>query len=182
MNQYVQKNRATIALQHQFYLGPFDYEILSLANICSKQYKLVEYFEYQSHTLQQEIDSRVASSRPFTNKEIMSILCSVVLAMSHISKLEMIHYTLSPTDIIIDQDGVCKVLSPTLSEHQFDFNPHPDFYYAPETLKIFKMQSANNSLTNKSAVFTLGMTILSIIHLSPLNHLYNLKTFTLDYE
>lgn len=44
------------------------------------------------------------------------------------------------------------------------------------------MQSANNSLSNKSAVFTLGMTLLSMIHLTPLSHLYNLKTFTLDYE
>jgi len=112
----------------------------------------------------------------------MSILCSVVLAMSHISKLELVHYTLNPTDIIIDQEGVCKVLSPALSEHQFDFNPHPNFYYAPETLKIFKMQSASNTLTNKSAVFTLGMTLLSMIHLTSLNHLYNLKNSTLDYE
>jgi len=25
MNQYVQKHRTAMALQHQFYLGPFDY-------------------------------------------------------------------------------------------------------------------------------------------------------------
>ncbi len=92
----------------------------------------------------------------------MSILCSCVLAMSHICKLELTHYTLSPKDIVIDQDGICKILSPVLSEYGFDFTPNKEFYYAPETLKIFKMQAVSNGLSNKSAVFTLGVTILSM--------------------
>ena len=102
----------------------------------------------------------------------MSILCSAVLALSHISKLELVHTTLNPDDIIIDDQGVCKVISSNLSNHQFTFEQDPSFYYAPETLKIFKMQSANNTLTNKSGVFTLGVTLLSMVHLTPLHHLY----------
>lgn len=61
----------------------------------------------------------------------MSILCSCVLAMSHLSKLEALHYTLSPTDIVIDDLGICKVLCAALTQHSFDFNYQPDFYYAP---------------------------------------------------
>lgn len=100
--------------------------------------------------------------------------------MSYISKLELTHYTLNPTDIIIDQDGVCKILSSALSEYLFDFNPNHNFYYSPETLKIFKMQSVTNALTNKSAVFTLGLTILSMINLCSMNYLYNFSSFTVN--
>jgi serine/threonine protein kinase len=112
----------------------------------------------------------------------MSILCSCVLAMSHLSRLEALHYTLSPTDIVIDDHGVCKVLCPALSDHLFDFNFSSHFYYAPETLRIFKMQTAPNGLTNKSGVFTLGMTLLHMLLLTPLTHLYDPLTYTLDYE
>ena len=66
--------------------------------------------------------------------------------------------------------------------HQFDFNADKKCYYAPETLKIFKMQAANNTLTNKSAVFTLGMTMLAMVHLSDLHHLYNFGSFTVNIE
>lgn len=44
--------------------------------------------------------------------------------MSHICKLELTHTTLNPKDIIIDQDGVCKIISPVLSEYTFDFSPN----------------------------------------------------------
>jgi serine/threonine protein kinase len=171
-----------MALQHQFYLNAMDYEILAQANICSKQYKIVEYFEYQGHTLLEEIEKRAGSHRVFSNKEIMSILCSVVLAMSYVSKLEMTHTTLNPTDIVIDEEGICKVVSGAISQYQLDFTPKKGFYYAPETLKIFKMQSVTNALTNKSAVFTLGVTVLSMVHLSSMAHLYNYQAHTINHE
>jgi hypothetical protein len=77
---------------------------------------------------------------------------------------------------------VCKVLSSSLSEHQFDFNEKKDFYYAPETLRLFKQQGLVNGLTNKSGVFTLGITLLHMLHLRDMNHLYNFNNFTLNFE
>ena len=44
------------------------------------------------------------------------------------------------------------------------------------------MQTATNTITNKSSVFTLGMTILSMIHLSDLSHVYNSLSYTIDNE
>ena len=44
------------------------------------------------------------------------------------------------------------------------------------------MQAVSNGLTNKSAVFTLGMTILSLIYLESMNYLYNFNTFTVNLE
>ena len=94
----------------------------------------------------------------------------------------MLHYTLNPTDIVIDEEGICKVKSPILSEYIFDFNVKKGFYYAPETLKIFKMQSAPNGITNKSAVFTLAVTVLTMLYLTPMTHLYNLDNYTINFE
>jgi hypothetical protein len=112
----------------------------------------------------------------------MSILCSCVLALSYFNKNEVLHYTLNPQDVIIDEEGVCKVLSSTLSNNQFDFNEKKDFYYAPETLRMFKQQGLANGLTNKSGVFTLGVTLLHMIHLKDMSHLYNFNAFTLNLE
>lgn len=56
LQEYIKKNKANLSLTHQFYLNAFDYEVLSQANICSKQYKIVEYFEHQPHTLRAEIE------------------------------------------------------------------------------------------------------------------------------
>ncbi len=61
----------------------------------------------------------------------MSILCSCVLALSYFNKNEILHYTLSPEDIIIDEGGICKVMSGSLSKYLFDFVEKKDFYYAP---------------------------------------------------
>ncbi len=42
------------------------------------------------------------------------------------------------------------------------------------------MQSVTNGLANKSAVFTLGMTLLHMIFLTPVSYLYNESNFSLD--
>lgn len=52
LQEYIKNNKGSLSLTHQFYLNAFDYEVLSQTNICSKQYKIVEYFEHQPHTLQ----------------------------------------------------------------------------------------------------------------------------------
>lgn len=180
LNEYMRRHKTNFTLTHQFYHNAFDCEVITHTNICSKQYRLAEYFEYQSHTLLQEVEGRMSPKRPFSTKEVMSILCSCVLALSYFNKSDVLHYTLNPQDIVIDEQGVCKVLSSTLSDHQFDFNEKKEFYYAPETMRMFKQQSLPNGLTNKSGVFTLGITLLHLIHLKPMNHLYNFHAFAVN--
>jgi hypothetical protein len=43
----------------------------------------------------------------------------------------MVHYTLNPSDLVIDDKGICKIISLALSDYVFDFNEKQDFYYAP---------------------------------------------------
>lgn len=103
LNEYMRRHKTNFSLTHQFYLNAYDCEVITHANICSKQFRLAEYFDYQSHTLLNEIDSRTTPRRPFSTKEIMSILCSCVLALSYFNKNDVLHYTLSPQDIVIDE-------------------------------------------------------------------------------
>ena len=131
LNEYIKQAKKTHSIAHQFYVNSHDHEILSLTNLCSKQYKIIEYFEHHPHTLREEISNRSKTGRQFSEKEVMSILCSCVLAMSYLSKLEIVHYTLNPSDIVLDQEGICKILCSSLSENLFDFNYKNDFYYAP---------------------------------------------------
>lgn len=44
------------------------------------------------------------------------------------------------------------------------------------------MQAVNNGLTNKSAVFTLGVTILAMAYLQDMGRLYNPTTFTVNVD
>lgn len=173
LETYTRRQQGAVAATHQFYLSAFDYEIISMQNICSRQFRLLEYFDYEGHTLREELVSRAAAAKEFAIQEIMSILCSVVLAMSHFCKHEQLHYTLNPSDIVIDKEGVCKVIAPALSENLFDHNPNYEFYYAPETMKLLRHPHLPNALTSKSGVFTLGVTLLSLIALRSMSHLYN---------
>jgi hypothetical protein len=51
LTEYMKRHKTNFSLTHQFYLNAFDCEVISHANLCSRQYRLAEYFEYQSHTL-----------------------------------------------------------------------------------------------------------------------------------
>lgn len=47
---------------------------------------------------------------------------------------------------------------------------------------MFKQQSIVNGLTNKSGVFTLGISLLNMVHLRPMHHLYNYESYTINIE
>jgi hypothetical protein len=132
--------------------------------LCSVQYRVVHFFEYEPHTLEVELSTRKAHERYFEEKEIWSILCSAVLAMAHLTKQEVSIYTLHPKDMAIDKSGMIKILSPLLTDQSSHEVIDPCLYYSPEHLKALKSQSYNN-LSNKSCVFTLGITLLHIMSL-----------------
>jgi hypothetical protein len=44
------------------------------------------------------------------------------------------------------------------------------------------MQAVSNGITNKSAVFTLGVTILAMVYLQDMGHLYNSTHFTVNID
>lgn len=129
----------------------------------------------------------------FNCKEIWSIICSCVLPMAHFTRQNISHSTLTPRDIVLSNDGRIRVLGSEISEYQEWVPQHeadlllgnihtlhtiqqsPFFYYAPETLKILNKSSkrslkntyvwndSNLNSNNKPGVFTLGLTILSVI-------------------
>jgi hypothetical protein len=47
----VKQSKKGLSVTHQFYVNAYDHEVLLLANLCSKQFKVVEYFEYHAHSL-----------------------------------------------------------------------------------------------------------------------------------
>lgn len=42
--EYMKRHKTNFSLAHQFYLNAFDCEVITQANICSKQFRLAEYF------------------------------------------------------------------------------------------------------------------------------------------
>ena len=47
---------------------------------------------------------------------------------------------------------------------------------------MLKQPSFTSGLTNKSGVFTLGITLLHMIHLRNMHHLYNFHSHTINFE
>lgn len=94
-----------------------------------------------------------------------------MLTLSYFTKNEIVHTTLNPKDIVLTNEGQVKILASELSEYAFDYHYKHGFYYAPETLKAINSRSLYN-LSNKAAVFTLGMSILSAMSLADLTYIY----------
>jgi hypothetical protein len=47
---------------------------------------------------------------------------------------------------------------------------------------MFKQQALASGLTNKSGVFTLGITLLHMAHLRDMRHLYNFNSFSINFD
>lgn len=91
--------------------------------------------------------------------------------MAHLTKNDIVHLTLHPKDIVLTQEGQVKIVSSEMSEYIFDYSYKHGFYYSPETLKALTTRNIYKQ-SNKSSVFTLGVTLLSVIHLRDMSHLY----------
>lgn len=44
LTEYMKRHKTNFSLTHQFYLNAFDCEIITQANLCSRQFRLAEYF------------------------------------------------------------------------------------------------------------------------------------------
>jgi aspartyl/asparaginyl beta-hydroxylase (cupin superfamily) len=51
LREYTARSKSSLSVCHQFYLNAFDYEIIEHSTICSRQYKLIEFFDYEPHSL-----------------------------------------------------------------------------------------------------------------------------------
>ena len=116
----------------------------------------------------------------FSTKEVWSILCSCVLAMGSFTRNDLLHYTLNPHDIVLNGEGNVKIVPMEMSQFGFDYSVKKDFYYSPEMLKALKCTTPL-ALNNKSGVFTLGVTMLHLINLKPMNFLYDLDQMEIDF-
>jgi hypothetical protein len=83
-----------------------------MSSFCSTFYKIVLVFEYIDYSLQEETANRAKDNRPFTEREMWSVLCSCVLASVHTSRCEgKMHCGLAAKDIRLSPGGCVKLLN-----------------------------------------------------------------------
>ena len=81
-------------------------------SFCSTFHKIVLIFEYIDYSLEAEMSARIKDNRPFTEKEMWSVLCSCVLAAVHLVHSEgRMHCGLTAKDIRLTSSGCVKLLS-----------------------------------------------------------------------
>ncbi len=96
--------------QHILYLQRTNTKVEN--TFCSTFYKISLLYEYLDHTLQLEIQQRNQEHKIFDEKEVWSVLCSCVLGISEMIRVEgRCHAALTLKDIRLNQDGLVKVLS-----------------------------------------------------------------------
>lgn len=101
--------------------------------------------------------------------------------MSHLTRNDISHLTLHPKDIVLNASGQVKILSSEMSDFSFDYTFKNGYYYAPEILKVLKNQTPfPQAHCNKPAVFTLGMSILSVCTGKDFSFLYR-EDYSIDY-
>lgn len=81
-------------------------------SFCSTFHKIVLIFEYIDYSLEAEMTTRLKEQRPFTEKEMWSVLCSCVLAAVHLIHTEgRMHCGLTSKDIRLTSSGCVKLFS-----------------------------------------------------------------------
>ena len=132
----------------------------------------------------------------FSEKELWHLASCLIFAMSHLQQLKVSHGDINPSSVLVSNDGIYKVLNPTMFSNLNSFtrvflnNRKSDFYLSPNLMKvkmpilsIFKALETNDWRPDhdpyKSDVFCLGLTILAAASLENVKRVFNFHRFVI---
>jgi serine/threonine protein kinase len=119
-----------------------------------------------------EINRRLKESQPWSEQQLLKIIEELISAFKYLQTQKIAHRDVKPDNILVTQDGTCKVTDMGSSKRVFGLNSKTivgtAYYMSPEMRSIQNTGSLrNHSKTEKDAfksdVWSLGLTFLVLV-------------------
>ena len=159
----------------------------TIDHLCSNVYKIYAMWEYPQRSLSAELNERALQKRRFEEKELWSILASLILGMSTLQKHKLKHESLNTKNILLDNDGLVKVADPLAAAAPTNLdiiyhNRHAkSIYLSPEQCEALDSRSIFSN-PYKNDVWSMGMVLLECGLLERQDHCYRDEYQRLDYD
>lgn len=171
--------RAKIANQNPYILKILDYSTTKQSELCSTMYILRQFYELYDADLKGLLNVRKMNKNGFSPQEIGNILYRIVKA-DHLG----IHGDICPSNIVYDKsDNILKLLDksdelPTalraLNIQKEKITSNQSLYQSPSTYSNLKRNNLKfNFDTDKEDAFALGLILLEVGNLTPINDIYD---------
>lgn len=146
----------------------------------NKKFVFIIQMEFVASNLKQDKIQRDGKNKPYNDLEILSIYKQLILAYNLMREKNILHCDIKPSNILITDDFVLKIIDFNAAKVGIDEQTTQaqavgtkDFM-SPELREAFETGKLASLKEDKSDVFSLGITILSLVCNEPLIDL-NLK-------
>jgi cell division cycle 2-like len=132
---------------HQNILQLFKVASTSENHLCSTVYKLAWTMEFLEKDLNMEIASRRKNSRPFSERELWSLLFQVASGMAFLQSNNITHGDIRAEKIFISNDGVFKIVDPSTIKALPAYallltgSGAPGIYLSPQLMEAYRAQN-----------------------------------------
>ena len=146
----------------------------------NQKYVFTIQMEYVETTLKSDKHQRDLKNKPYNDIEILQIYKQLILAFNQMRGMNILHCDIKPSNIMITHDFVIKIIDFNTAKIGIDEKTQlaqaagTKDYMSPEIREAFESGRQANIKEDKADVFSLGLTILSLITNKPLVDL-NLK-------
>jgi serine/threonine protein kinase len=138
------------------------------------KFVLTIQMEFVENTLKNDKRLRDVKNKPYNDIEILSIYKQLILAFNLMRELQILHCDIKPSNIMITQNFIIKIIDFNAAKTGFDERTQQvgavgtkDFM-SPEVRLGFDSQNPVMLKEDKADVFSLGLTILSLVTNKPL--------------
>lgn len=145
-----------------------NYEISKSKLLCLENYSLNLIFEYYLINLENLGEQNKEGKIP--EPEVWLIISDLLSYLGDLYNLGLVHGDLQPTNILLNNNRVVKVLSPliyTSFQSAYDYRLANESYkstFAPELLESFEHRVQNpNADAKRADVFSLGICLLCLV-------------------
>lgn len=145
-----------------------NHEISKSKMLCMENYSMHLVFEY--YNLNLDTLNNQKNNERIAEPEIWLIISDIVTYLSELFNLGLVHGDLQPTNILLNNNRVVKILSPLLYtsfQTAYDYRLANDTYkstYSPELLQHFENRVQNPKVDAKrSDIYSLGICLLCLV-------------------
>jgi hypothetical protein len=161
--------------------------LVSKNEMCAHNYDILLYLERHTQSLASILAARLKDKKNFSEKEIYTFINKVLEALIFVQDNGFRNCHLDKNSIVFCRETVKLMDLAIATSYPYQalldkLEPSPGFYVAPEHLRDLKDRNYEPYLSPKSDIFCLGMLVLELACMEPLDSYYNYRTFTLDYE